>query len=89
MVYADTGEPLRGMTEDEALAVMRRFVPEHAASLRHDGRLTDADQWTLQDVIHPQMPMHRVALSDKTGTEYCVSEDSGEPVLRTTASGRF
>ena len=34
-------------------------------------------------------PMHRLALGDAAGTEYYVSERSGEPVLRTTASGRF
>ena len=89
MVYADSGRPLAGLGADEALAVVRRFVPEHAATLRYQRRLTDADQWTLQSVIRNTMPMHRLALGDAAGTEYYVSERSGEPVLRTTASGRF
>jgi len=88
-VYADTGEPLGGMTADEALALMRRYVPEHAATLRYDRRLTDSDQWTLQNIIRSQMPMHRIALGDEAGTHYYVSEETGEPMLRTTASGRF
>ena len=68
---------------------MRRFVPEHAGTLRYEERLTDSDQWTLQSVIRNTMPMHRIALGDAAGTEYYVSERTGEPVLRTTASGRF
>src|SRR5262249_35841002 len=47
------------------------------------------DQWTLQNVIRGNMPMHRIALGDEEGTEYYVSEKTGEPVLRTTAFGRF
>jgi hypothetical protein len=89
MVYADTGEPLRGVSADEAMALMRRFVPEHAATLEYERRLTDSDQWTLQSVIRNNMPMHRIALGDEAGTEYYVSEKTGEPVIRTTASGRF
>lgn len=89
MVYADTGSPLPGMGADEAMALMRRFVPEHAGTLQHDRRLTDSDQWTLQSIIRTNMPMHRIALGDADGTEYYVSEKTGEPVLRTTARGRF
>lgn len=89
MVYADTGHPLAGMSADEAMALMRRFVPEHAATLRYGERLTDADQWTLQSLIRTTMPMHRISLGDPDGTDYYVSEKTGEPVLRTTARGRF
>ena len=89
MVYGDTGQPLDGVSVDEAMALMRRFVPEHAATLRYERRLTDSDQWTLQNVVRNNMPLHRIALDDEAGTEYYVSETSGEPVLRTTASGRF
>jgi hypothetical protein len=89
MVYADTGEPLIAMSADEALGLMRAYVPEHAATLTHEARLTDSDQWTLQSLIRNQMPLHRIALGDAAGSEYYISEKSGEPVLRTTASGRF
>ena len=88
-IYADSGAPLTPLSADAAVAVVKRFVPEHAATLRYDGRLTDADQWTLQGVIRNTMPMHRIALGDAAGTEYYVSERTGEPVLRTTSSGRF
>jgi hypothetical protein len=89
LVYADTGERLEGMSADEAMAELRRFLPESAGTLRHERRLTDSDQWTLQSVIRTNMPMHRIAVDDGAGTEYYVSERTGEPVLRTTASGRF
>src|SRR5688572_278736 len=89
MVYADTGQAVTGVSADQALALMRRFVPEYSSTLRLDGRLTDSDQWTLQNLIRKQMPMHRIALGDDAGTEYYVSEVAGEPVLRTTTSGRF
>ena len=89
MVYGDTGEVHTDMDAAEALTLLRRFVPEHAATLRYETRLTDSDQWTLQSLIRNQMPMHRIALGDEAGTEYYVSEQAGEPVLRTTASGRF
>ena len=88
-IYADSGAPLTPLTADAAVTVVRRFVPEHAATLRYDARLTDPDQWTLQGVIRNTMPLHRIALGDAAGTEYYVSERTGEAVLQTTASGRF
>jgi hypothetical protein len=88
-IYADSGEPLTPLTADAAVAVVRRFVPEYVDTLRYEARLTDSDQWTLQGVIRNTMPMHRIALGDQAGTEYYVSERTGEPVLRTTSSGRL
>ena len=88
-IFADSGAPLTPLTADAAVAVVRGFVPEHATTLRYESRLTDSDQWTLQGVIRNTRPMHRIALGDPAGTEYYVSERTGEPVLRTTASGRF
>src|SRR5262249_30240560 len=89
MGYADTREPPPGVNKDEGKTARRRFVPEHGASLQYQNRLTDSDQWTLQSIIRNNMPMHRIALGDDEGTEYYVSEKTGEPVLRTTARGRF
>ena len=65
MVYADTGEALTGLSAEEAMTLMRRYVPEHATSLEYERRLTDSDQWTLQSLIRNQMPMHRIALGDR------------------------
>src|SRR5688572_28093478 len=89
MVYADTGGVLRGVDREQALALLRRFAPEHASTMTYDARLTDSDQWTLQSIIRNGMPMHRVAMNDAAGTEYYVSEETGEPVMQTTTSGRI
>jgi hypothetical protein len=88
-IYADSGTPLPPLTADAAVAVVQRFVPEHAVTVRYETRLTEPDQWTLEGVIRNTMPMHRIALGAQAGTEYYVSERTGEPVLRTTAAGRF
>ncbi len=88
-VYADTGELLPPLTADDAMATLRRFVPEQANALRYQTRLTDSDQWTLQGSARAAMPLHRIALGDAARTEYYISERTGEPVLRTTFNGRF
>jgi len=36
-IFADTGEPFRGLTPDQAIDLARRFAPEHASTLRYDG----------------------------------------------------
>src|SRR6185312_11872003 len=69
-IYADSGDPLPRLTADDAVAVVRRFMPEHADTLRYDTRLTDSDQWTLQGVVRNTMPIHRLAIGDSAGTEY-------------------
>src|SRR5262245_11050501 len=69
-IYADSGAPLKPLTADDAMTVLRRFVPEYANTLRYEERLVDADQWTLQSVIRNTMPMHRIALGDSAGTEF-------------------
>lgn len=88
-VYADTGESLDPTTAEAALEAVRRFAPEHASTVRYDGRLLEPDQWTLTGPARDQMPLHRISLGDAAGTQYYVSEHSGEPVLKTTASSRF
>jgi hypothetical protein len=49
--------------------------------------LTDADQWSFG--IRGRMPVHRIAVGDAAGTRLYVSENGGEVLLKTTASGRF
>jgi hypothetical protein len=87
VVFGDTGEVFKGIELDEAEAAARRFEPQHVGPLRHDGYLTEPDQWTLQ--ARAQMPMHRFALDDEAGTKLYVSEVTGDVVLRTTAQERF
>ena len=88
-VYADTGEVLSEVSADDALAIVRRFVPQHASTLRYEAQLDDSDQWTLTNTIRDHMPLHKVALGDTAGTHLYVSTRTGEPVLKTDARSRF
>lgn len=82
--FADTGEALAPLTADRALAIVRALAGPVA--VWHDGRLEDADQWTFS--VRGQMPLHRIAVADAEGTRLYVAEQSGEIVMKTTASGR-
>jgi hypothetical protein len=88
-VYADTGELTDGATEQQAVELVRRWVPEHAATVRYDGYLEDSDQWTLYNEQRALMPLHRVSVGDAAGTNYYVSEITGEPTMKTDRRGRF
>jgi len=88
-VFADSGEPVRGVSVDEAIDLIRRFAPEHASTIAPDARLEDSDQWTLSGVIRAHMPMYRIALGDPSGTHLYVSERTGEAVMKTTTRSRF
>ena len=85
-VFADTGEVLDGLSADAALDVARAFAPENAASLSHEQRLVEPDQWTLQS--RAVFPLHRIRLGDAADSRLYISERTGEPVMKTTASGR-
>ena len=47
-VYADTGEPVSGANAEQALDLVRRWVPQYANTVAYDAYLEDSDQWTLQ-----------------------------------------
>jgi len=84
-IFADTGEELPLLTSDRAVEIARAFAGTQA-SVHHEARLEDPDQWTFG--VRGQMPMHRVAVDDAEGTRLYVAELSGEVVMRTTTSGR-
>lgn len=88
-VFADSGEDLRGLSKEEAIEVIRRFMPEHAATLRYAGHLTVPDQWLLDGGLPRFLPVHRIALGDAERTYVYVSDRTGEAVMKTTARGRF
>ena len=87
-IYADTGELPAGATEAQAIEFVRRWLPEHAATVRYDGYLQDSDQWTLYNEQRAAMPLHRVSVGDPAGTQYYISEGSGEPTMKTDRRGR-
>src|SRR6185436_11387227 len=86
-VYADTGEAVPGVSAEEALALVRRWVPQYASSVRYDAYLTNSDQWTLGE-RRGTMPLHRIAVGDPAGTHYYVSEVTGEPTMKTDRRSR-
>jgi hypothetical protein len=83
-VFADTGDAVPPVDREQALRIARTFAGPPA--IRYDVRLTDADQWTFD--VRRLMPMHRIAVDDAAGTELYVTENGGDVVARTTASGR-
>jgi hypothetical protein len=85
-VFADTGERLGALDASMAVAIARTFAPEHASTLRHQARVVEPDQWTLQ--IRALLPAHRIALDDPDHTVLYVSEQSAEVVLKTTRAAR-
>jgi len=86
LVFADTGDPLPPVDADQAIRIARAFVGG-INEVRYDERLTDADQWSFG--IRGRMPVHRIAVEDAAGTRLYVTENGGEVVLKTNASGRF
>ena len=86
-VYADTGEAVPGVSAEEAIAMVRRWVPQYASSVRYDAYLTNSDQWTLGE-RRGTMPLHRIAVGDPAGTHYYVSEVTGEPTMKTDRRSR-
>lgn len=85
-VFADTGSPLDDLTPAQAADQARRFAPEHASTVRYDTRLTEPDQWTLES--RALLPVHRIALGDEADTYLYISDQTAEPVLKTTRASR-
>jgi hypothetical protein len=86
LTFADTGDRVPAVDAEQAIRVARGFNGG-LNNMRYDARLTDADQWSFG--VRGRMPMHRIAVDDAAGTVLYVTENGGEVVLKTTASGRF
>jgi hypothetical protein len=86
LAFADTGDPVPAVDVDQALRIARALDGGHN-QVRYDSRLTDADQWSFG--VRSRMPLHRIIVDDTAGTRLYVTENGGEVVLKTTASGRF
>ena len=85
-IFADTGDAVPVVDAEQAMRIARAFDGSHH-TLRYDARLTDADQWSFG--VRGRMPLHRVDVDDEAGTVLYVTENTGEVVLKTTASGRL
>jgi len=89
VVYADTGEVLPPMGREQALIWLKRFVPEHAATMTYDAYLESPDEYTRIPTLAGFLPLHRIAMNDPAGTEYYVSEKSNDIVQKTNRSSRL
>jgi len=85
-VSASDGRVLQALTADQALRIAQRFLPEHARTMQYDTFLDDADQWTFS--VRALMPMHRVTVGDEADTWLYVSDQTGEPVMKSTSQQR-
>jgi hypothetical protein len=89
LVYADNGEVLKTFDEAAALDWVATRYPEHKDSLRYETLLTGPDMFTHSPALQTHMPMHRIALDDADATEYYVSANTGEAVMKTTRGSRI
>jgi len=88
-VYADTGEVLPPIGQQQALQWIQKFAPESASSATYDAYLKSPDELTRIPTLAGFVPLHRIALNDAAGTEYYVSEKSNDIVQKTDRRGRI
>jgi uncharacterized iron-regulated membrane protein len=88
LIYADTGEPVDPLDRDRAMAWLKAYLPEQP-TLRYDAYLLRPDTYTRLPAMQTHFPLHRVALDDAAGTEYYVSERSGEAVMKSERRTRL
>jgi len=88
LIYADTGERVAPLDKDAALAWLRGYLPDQQ-TLRYDAYLERPDTYTRLPAMQTHFPLHRVALDDPAGTEYYVSERSGEAVMKSDRRTRL
>jgi hypothetical protein len=89
LVYADNGEVFSGFTPDEAVRWLESYVPEARGHTELLATLHGPDLYTHNPGLQTHMPLYRIATHDAAGTEYYVSQHSGEPVMKTDRVGRF
>ena len=83
LVFADAGETLEPLDKQAALDWLAGSVPEARESMTYDAFLESPDTYTHSPALQTHMPMHRISLNDSKGTEYYVSANSGEAVMKT------
>jgi PepSY-associated transmembrane protein len=88
LVYADTGQAVSPLDRDGAVTWLQGYLPEQQ-TLRYDAYLDRPDTYTRLPAMQTHFPLHRVALDDAAGTEYYVSERSGEAVMKSDRRTRL
>ena len=84
-VFADNGDVVDQVGEDDALTIASRFMNLPADKL-HYSLQTEVDEWTLGN--RRQLPLHKFDVDDPAHTSLYVSPQSGDVVLLTTRGAR-
>jgi uncharacterized iron-regulated membrane protein len=85
-VFADSGELLEELTEQQSRTVAGRFMNVPEERVQFAGTITRADQWTLIQGARP--PLHKFRVDDEDGTELYVQAHTGEVTMFTTRRTR-
>ena len=85
-VFADSGEQLAEVGDEECLDIASRFANLPKALVHQVAVLDRADQWSIGE--RSRMPLHKFAVDDAARTELYVSEVTAEVVLMTTRGSR-
>jgi hypothetical protein len=85
-VFADNGEILEEIGPDQAITIAGRFMNVPEDKVRYLELITQPDQWTL--LLGRQMPLHKLAIEDGSGTELYVSPVTADIAVLTTRSSR-
>ncbi|MGB3626272.1 MAG: flavodoxin domain-containing protein [Henriciella sp.] len=86
-VAADTGEPIKGVSPERAVEIVRDQTGNPQATLKKAN--LRSDQWTVTGYWNKERPFHVVQLNDAKNTHYYVSIASGEIVLDTVQTERL
>jgi hypothetical protein len=87
LIYADTGQPVAPLDRADAVDWLRASLS--GQQVRYDAYLTRPDTYTRLPALQTHFPVHRIAVDDGAGTEYYVSERSGEAVMKTDRQSRL
>jgi len=85
-VFADTGDVLEDVGQQEAMKIAARFMNAPPTNLHYAGEVVDPDQWTLEE--RRILPAHKVTVDDGAHTQLYVSEETAEVALLTTRGSR-
>lgn len=82
VVFADTGEVLRGVNAEQALQSAADFASRSGIPTTPsiDDKTIQTDQWTVSAALNDHRPLYKVALNDDIGTELYVSSRTGQVV---------
>ena len=85
-VFADDGDTLDQVGENEAIKIASRFMNVPATQLHYAGEVLEPDQWTLAE--RGVLPALKVTVDDPAHTTLYVSEETAEVALLTTRGSR-